>query len=106
MNGPTAVRIGYPAVYPLPHRGNRPRIVRKREDDLNDLLLEGFQCVSLDLSGVHYIDSSGISTILAGYKRFQIARRKLSIDSSSPRVDRLLNLLHMHFLKSDGKCQE
>ena len=69
-------------------------VVTAREE-LKRILVEGRQagdCVELDLSGVEFMDSSGISMLLEARNHFESVNRSLVVVNPSNAVLRLLVL--------------
>lgn len=48
--------------------------------------------VSLDLSGIDFLDSTGLRAVLGGLRRARAAEVHFSLDQTSPAVDRLLRV--------------
>jgi anti-sigma B factor antagonist len=53
---------------------------------------EGVSELVLDLSGVAFVDSSGLGLLLATYQRSQEAERQMAIVNSRPEIQRVFRL--------------
>jgi anti-sigma B factor antagonist len=59
---------------------------------LDRLLDQGHRHVVLDLSGVTFCDSSGVSALVRGHARASAAAGRLRLSAASPQVSRVLEL--------------
>ena len=66
---------------------------------LRSFVDEGYRQVSLDLEDVRYLDSMGISAILSVHEALRAVHGQIRIVRSSPRVNRLFDVLRLEFLK-------
>src|ERR1017187_2312441 len=64
-------------------------------EKFNLLLQEGHPAIALDLSKVHYLDSTGVAGLLRAKAMAQDRGRHLEIVNPSSQVERILTLLGM-----------
>src|SRR3954453_21046967 len=62
---------------------------------LNDAIAAGTRGVVIDMSGVEFIDSTGLSVLLNGLRRVTRAEGKLSLVVSNPTVLRLFEITRL-----------
>lgn len=62
---------------------------------LNDTYLGGSRVFVVDLSGVPFIDSAGVATLVALFKRVRFTQGDVRLAGLQPRVDRLIRLLRL-----------
>ena len=62
---------------------------------LNDAIASGTRNVVIDMSGVEFIDSTGLSVLLNGLRRVTRAEGKLSLVVSNPTVLRLFEITRL-----------
>jgi anti-sigma B factor antagonist len=62
------------------------------EEELNSLLDQGRSSLLVDLAGVTFLDSTGLSVLIAGLKRCQAAGGDLRLQSPRPNVLRVLEI--------------
>jgi anti-sigma B factor antagonist len=60
--------------------------------ELNELLDGGFQRVEVDLSGVVFMDSSALSSLLGAYERAREQNRQFALLSPSPACAKVLGI--------------
>ena len=66
------------------------------KDALADLVRQGNYHIVVNMSRVDYLDSSGLGSLISGYKRVQEHHGTLSIASPSEEVNRLLDLTRLN----------
>ncbi len=62
---------------------------------LNDAIGDGKTCVVLDLGGVTFIDSTGLSVLLNGLRRVTRRQGRLALVCSNPTVLRLFEITRL-----------
>lgn len=62
---------------------------------LEESRLGGARVFVVDLSDVPFIDSAGVATLVALFKRVRFAQGDIRLAGPQPRVDRLLRLLRL-----------
>lgn len=67
-------------------------------DALADCLSTGRPCIYLDLTGVSFIDSSGLHALLAAQRRARSLGGDLVVTKRSHQVDRLIAIAGVSFL--------
>lgn len=66
------------------------------EEQLHDLLTEGgHRAIVVDLTGVEYMDSSGIRALVRGYTTSRRTGANVVFACAGPRVERLLQLTRL-----------
>src|SRR5207247_10349287 len=70
--------------------------------ELAEVLREGVHEVRLDLSGVNYLSSAGIGTLVEAYKEFKTIQGSFSVVHPSPQVRTLLTRTELDTLLIAG----
>ena len=70
--------------------------------ELAEVLREGVHEVRLDLSGVNYLSSAGIGTLVEAYKEFKTIQGSFSVVHPSPQVQTLLTMTKLDTLLIAG----
>jgi anti-sigma B factor antagonist len=73
---------------------------------LSDLVVSGQVNLTIDLSGVEFIDSTGLRVLASQSTRFVKAGGSLVVRNPSPAVRRLLSLTFLDFLVGSGLAVE
>jgi anti-sigma B factor antagonist len=72
------------------------------DEQLRSVLNEGVSSIIVDLGGVTFLDSTGVSVLIAGLKRCQNARGDMRLVSPRPNVRKVLEItglievFHLH----------
>jgi anti-sigma B factor antagonist len=56
---------------------------------------DGSRNIVLDLSGLQYIDSSGINTLFDAQRRFVVTGQRIVLAAVSPRIERIFLIIAM-----------
>src|SRR5207247_11205346 len=70
--------------------------------ELAEVLREGVHEVRLDLSGVNYLSSAGIGTLVEAYKEFKTIQGSFTVVHPSPQVRTLLTMTKLDALLIPG----
>jgi len=65
------------------------------EQALNDLTSRGSRDVTLDLSGLEFMDSSGLRVIISAHKDFEAAGATLTLRNPTATIGRLLDVTNL-----------
>ncbi len=61
-------------------------------DEAIDGAVQAGKGVSLDLSGIDFLDSTGLRAVIGGLRRARAAEVPFTLEQTSPSVDRLLRV--------------
>lgn len=65
---------------------------RKLQQAIADLVANGESKIVISLAGVHYIDSSGLGTLIGGLRRIKEHNGNLAISGPNPHLRNVLNI--------------
>ncbi len=65
-------------------------------DDLLGILAAGSKRIVLDLSGVTFMDSSGLGAVIGTYRRARLLQADMRLAAPSERVVEILRLTNLH----------
>lgn len=65
-------------------------------NDLSSITARGYRLLAVDLSGVEFVDSSGLAVLIALYKQLQEIDGRLALLSPHANVRALIELTRLH----------
>lgn len=68
------------------------------EEALSQVLSKGTRGVLLELSGVNYLSSAGVRSLLVALKKAKLAGGNLALSGVAPEVEQVLQLSGLHSL--------
>lgn len=69
--------------------------VTELRNHLDDLLVQGDHDFVIDLSGVGFIDSSGLATLVQLFKRVRVSQGDVRLCGLQPKVQRVFELIRL-----------